>query len=92
MTSSALSVPASSSSPQPSVQSANSSDAVDSSHASSSVVSARRPVDVVTEQLAGLQLSSGGLRQRRRNGQDVQDAQLSHDRRPHAGDRDRHQD
>jgi len=90
----ASSVPTNSSSTQPSAHSVDLSGAVDSSHASSSsssaVVdqSARQQVDAVTERLAGLQLS-GGLRQRRRNGQgqDGQDTALSRARQPLDGNR-----
>jgi len=92
--SSTQSVPSSTSNPQPSVHSADLSVAVDSSRSSSSVAvdqSARQQVDAVTERLAGLGLS-GGLRQRRRNGQghDGQDTVLSRARHPHDGDRDSH--
>lgn len=70
---------------QPAVGVADSSGAVDSSHASLSVVpdqSQGQNVDTVTDRLADLELS-GGLHHRRRNGQrqDVQDAVAGRDRR-----------
>jgi len=79
---------------QPSVSLADSSGAVDSSHASLSMVtdqSGGHQIDAVTERLADLELS-GGLRQRRRNGQrqDVQDTVLGRDRQQRADELDSH--